>query len=90
MVTIVVAIERESYSIIAGPDLITRGFIYVKESEKLINEVKEIASIEVNKCLEKNIIEWCVLKTNIKKAVERYIYENTRRRPSVIPIIMEL
>ncbi|ATD55107.1 ribonuclease J [Clostridium chauvoei] len=90
MVTIVVTLEKETFSIIAGPDVITRGFIYVKESEKLINELKEIASKELNKCLEKNIIEWYVLKTSIKKSIERYIYENTKRRPSVIPIIMEV
>lgn len=89
MLTIVVAIERETLSMVAGPDIITRGFVYVKESEQLIKEVKDIATKELEKCLEKGVIEWYVLKTAIKKAVENYIYEKTKRRPTIIPIIME-
>ncbi|CBZ03179.1 Zn-dependent hydrolase, RNA-metabolising, CPSF 100 kDa analog [Clostridium botulinum H04402 065] len=67
MLTIVVTLEKESYSVIAGPDVITRGFIYVKESEDLINEVKGIVKKELENCLENKIIEWYVLKSNIKK-----------------------
>lgn len=90
MLTIVVTLEKESYSVIAGPDVITRGFIYVKESEALINEVKEIVKEELENCLENKIIEWYVLKSNIKKSVEKYLYEKTKRRPIVLPIIMEI
>lgn len=90
MLTIVVGIDRESYTIIAGPDIITRGFVYVKESEDLINEVKQIASEELEYCLSKRILEWNVLKSNVKKAVENHLYEKTKRRPSVFPIIMEI
>ncbi|MEG0128812.1 ribonuclease J [Clostridium sp.] len=90
MVTVVVTIERESCSILAGPDIITRGFVYVKESEELINEIKAIAKEEMEKCLEKGILEWSVLKFSIKRAVERYLYEKTKRRPNIIPIIMEI
>lgn len=89
MLTIVVAIERESLSILSGPDIITRGFVYVKESEALIKEVKEIAAKELDKSLEKGIIEWYLLKSSVKKAVENFIYEKTKRRPTIIPIIME-
>ncbi|MBC8059143.1 MAG: ribonuclease J [Clostridiaceae bacterium] len=90
MLTVVVTIERASYSIIAGPDIITRGFVYVKESEALINEVKEIAIKELNNCLENNIIEWYVLKSNMKRSIERFLYEKTKRRPIIFPIIMEV
>ncbi|MEG1871104.1 MAG: ribonuclease J, partial [Peptostreptococcaceae bacterium] len=89
MLTIVVAIERETLSILSGPDIITRGFVYVKESEALIREVKEIATDELDKCLQKGIIEWYLLKSSVKKAVENFIYEKTKRRPTIIPIIME-
>lgn len=89
MLTIVVAIERETLSIVSGPDVITRGFVYVKESEELINKVKEISIEELEKCLSVGVIEWYVLKGNIKKSVENYIYEKTKRRPTIIPIIME-
>ncbi|APC40273.1 ribonuclease J [Clostridium estertheticum] len=90
MLTVVVTLERESYSIIAGPDIITRGFVYAKESDVLINEVKEIVRTELNKCLENKVIEWNVLKFNMKKSVERYLYEKTNRRPIILPIIMEI
>ncbi|QGU94651.1 RNase J family beta-CASP ribonuclease [Clostridium bovifaecis] len=90
MLTIVVTLERESYSIIAGPDIITRGFIYAKESEALIEEVKEIVRKELNKCLDNRIIEWYVLKSNMKKSVEKFLYEKTKRRPIILPIIMEI
>lgn len=90
LVNIVVTIEKESYSIIAGPDIITRGFVYVKESEALINELKEIATEELQNCLNKRILEWYLIKANIKKALERYIYDKTKRRPTIIPIIMEI
>lgn len=89
MLTIVVVIERNTLSILSGPDIITRGFVYVKESEELINEVKDIASEELDKCLEKGIVEWYLLKSSVKKAVENYIYEKTKRKPTIIPIIME-
>lgn len=89
MLTIVVAIERESLSIVSGPDVITRGFVYVKESEALINKVKELSINELERCLSMGVIEWYVLKGNIKKSVEKYIYETTKRRPTIIPIIME-
>ncbi|MCB2308681.1 ribonuclease J [Clostridium estertheticum] len=90
MLTVVVTLERASYSIIAGPDIITRGFVYAKESDELISEVKEIVRIELNKCLENKVIEWNVLKFNMKKSVERYLYEKTNRRPIILPIIMEI
>ncbi|MEW9094062.1 MAG: ribonuclease J [Clostridiaceae bacterium] len=90
MITIVATIERESYNIIAGPDIITRGFIYAKESEDLINESKEIVRRELENCLDNRIIEWYVLKANMKKSLEKFLYEKTKRRPIILPIIMEV
>lgn len=90
MVNIVVAINRETYTIASGPDVITRGFIYARESEDLINKIKEISKEEIEKCLEKEILEWNVIKTNIKKSVEHFLYHKTKRNPSVFPIIMEV
>ncbi|MGL5244786.1 MAG: ribonuclease J, partial [Sarcina sp.] len=90
MITIVFAIEKYTYSIIAGPDVITRGFVYVKESETLIKEVKDIARRELELCLNDKIIEWYILKNKVKKEIEEYLYQNTKRRPTIIPIIMEI
>jgi ribonuclease J len=90
MLTIVVTIEKESFSIIAGPDIITRGFVYVKESEALIKEAREIVRNEINACLNNEVLEWQVLKNSMKKSMERFLYEKTKRRPIVLPIIMEI
>ncbi len=90
MVTIVVAIDKDNYSIVSGPDVITRGFIYARESEDLINKIKEVSKEEIEACLDKNIIEWHILKNNVRKSVEHLLYHKTKRRPSVFPIIMEV
>lgn len=90
ILTVVATIEKESYSVIAGPDIVTRGFIYVKESEHLLNEAREVVRIELDKCLERKITEWVVLKTNIKDALGEFLYQRTKRRPIILPIIMEV
>ena len=90
MVIVVVAIDRTNYEIVSGPDVITRGFIYVRESEDLINEIKNISREKLEGCLEQEIIEWQVLKGSVKKSVEQLLYDKTKRRPSVFPIIMEI
>ena len=90
MVTIVVAINKETYSIVSGPDIITRGFIYARESEDLIKKIKDVAKEEIEICLENNIIEWQVLKSGVRKSVDQLLYHKTKRRPSVFPIIMEV
>ena len=78
MVTIVVAINKETYSIVSGPDIITRGFIYARESEGLIKKIKDVAKEEIEICLENNIIEWQVLKSGVRKSVEQLLYHKTK------------
>ncbi|MDF2595196.1 MAG: rnjA1 [Clostridia bacterium] len=90
MLTVVAAIEKETYQIAGGPDIITRGFVYVKDSEELIDAVKEIAIKVLEDSLKQKITERAVLKVNMKKAIERYLYEKTRRIPSIFPIILEV
>lgn len=90
MLTVVAAIEKETYQIAGGPDIITRGFVYVKDSEELIEAVKEIAIKVLEDSLKHKITERAVLKVNMKKAIERYLYEKTRRIPSIFPIILEV
>lgn len=90
ILTVVVTIEKESFSVIAGPDIITRGFVYVKESENLLNETREIVRKELDKCMENRITEWVVIKSSIKNAVGKFLYEKTKRRPIILPIIMEI
>ncbi|GAA0767016.1 ribonuclease J [Clostridium subterminale] len=90
MVVVVVTLEKESYSIVAGPDIITRGFVYAKEAEDMINKVRDIAREEIESSLANNQIEWYGLKTNVKRSIERFLYNETKRRPTIFPIIMEV
>lgn len=90
MLIVVAAIDLETLSIMSGPDIITRGFVYAKVSEELITEVKAVATKELELCLAYQMTEWYVLKARIKKEVETLLYEKTKRRPTILPIIMEV
>lgn len=90
ILTVVVTLEKESCSIIAGPDIVTRGFVYMKESEELMKAARAIVKDELDQCLNNNITEWVVLKTSIKNALGKFLYTKTKRRPIILPIIMEI
>lgn len=90
MMTIVIGIDKESKSIVAGPDIITRGFIYAREATDLIDDVKAIVLNEVEKCLENDVLEWSVMKSRVKKAVDRHLYVKLKRETSIFPIIVEV
>ncbi|MGM9533667.1 MAG: ribonuclease J [Intestinibacter sp.] len=90
MVIIVFAIDKDNFYLASGPDVITRGFIYARENENLINEIKEISRQKIEECLDDKSTEWQILKTSVRKAVELLLFEKTKRRPSVFPIIMDV
>lgn len=90
MLIVVAAIDLETYSIMGGPDVITRGFVYAKNSEELIEAVRVAATKELEMCLAYQMVEWYMLKANIKKVVEQLLYEKTKRRPTILPLIMEV
>lgn len=90
ILTVVVTIEKESSSVIAGPDIISRGFVYVRESEDLMDEAREIVRNALRECEENHITEWSTIKSNIKDALRLFLYEKTKRRPMILPIIMEI
>ncbi len=87
---VVVTIDKDSGLVVAGPDLVSRGFVYVRESEELIEEAREKVKYALQKCEEKGITEWASIKSNVRDAVSKYLYEKTRRRPMILPIIMEV
>jgi len=87
---IVMTISRSTAKIVAGPDIVTRGFVYVRESELMLEKAKEKVRQIVNKCLENRIIEWSVLKTQARDALSKHFYEQTHRRPMILPIIQEI
>lgn len=87
---VVVTIKKDTKRIAAGPEIISRGFVYVRESEKLLEESTKIVHDIVGNCLKDYIIEWSTLKQNIREALNQFLYEKTKRRPMVLPIIMEI
>jgi len=90
MIVVCVNLSSEDGSILTGPDIITRGFIYVKESGELIEELQEVAIEAIERCQRKHIREWSAIKSAIKNDLSGYLYKTTRRNPMIIPVIMEL
>jgi ribonuclease J len=90
ILTVVVTIEKETGKVIAGPDIISRGFVYVRESEDLIEESKKIVKKVLDNCVMNQIKDWATIKSNIKDELKTYLYEKTKRNPMILPIIMEI
>ena len=90
ILTVVVTLSKENNSIIAGPDIISRGFVYVRESERLMDEAKEIVKETLRECEENNITDWASLKSKVRDDLRGYLYEKTKRKPMILPIIMEI
>ena len=90
ILTVVVTIEKESSTVIAGPDIISRGFVYVRESERLMDDAREIVKKVLRNWEEKKITDSATMKTNIKDELRNFLYEKTKRRPMILPIIMEI
>lgn len=90
ILVVVVTLSKQDGKIVSGPDIISRGFVYVRESEGLLDEANRIVSGTLQKLTGENINEWSSLKTNVKEALGRFLYEQTRRRPMILPIIMEV
>ena len=87
---IVVTIDSETRTMVSRPDVISRGFVYVREAEQLIDKVKDIAADAVEDCLTRRNVDWSMMKNNVKAGVARYIYEGTKRNPMILPIIEEI
>ncbi|MBM7644402.1 ribonuclease J [Scopulibacillus daqui] len=87
---VVVTLGKQSKKILSGPEIITRGFVYVRESEELIEDANHIVSEVLSQSLTQNISEWSSLKNNIRDSLSRYLYDKTKRRPMILPIIMEI
>lgn len=87
---VVVALEKETGLILGGPDIVSRGFVYVRESEGLLEEAREKVKGALYDSLERGITEWAVLKSGVRDVLSKYLFEKTRRRPMILPIIMEV
>ena len=90
MIVVCVNLSSEDGSILTGPDIITRGFIYVKESEELMEELREVAFEAIERCQRKRSRDWNTIKSAIKNDLSGYLYKHTKRNPMILPVIMEI
>ena len=89
ILTTVLAIDKEAKEIISGPDIISRGFVYVKDSNDLLNEATALIKNEVEHCLANDIVDWYSIKSKIKSSLGQFLYTKTKRKPMIIPVIVE-
>ena len=87
---VVVTMNRETNKIVAGPDIVSRGFVYVRESEELMDEAKARVMQALRRCAEEKISDWSTMKVQVKDALAQFLFDQTRRRPMILPIIMEI
>jgi ribonuclease J len=90
ILVVVVTLSKLDGVILSGPDVISRGFVYVRESEGLMEEANKIVTNTLNRLMNEKVNEWASLKTHVKDALGRFLYEQTKRRPMILPIIMEI
>lgn len=90
LIIVVATIEGVSGTVLAGPDVVSRGFVYVRESEELMDEAKRILQKTLQLCMDNDMREWNVIKTKLKDALSDFIYLKTKRNPMILPIIMEV
>ena len=90
MIVVVVSLSGITGELVSGPDLITRGFVYVKESEDLMEELREVALLSLEDCQMRNINDWATIKSAMKGEMSRFLYKKTKRNPMILPVIMEV
>jgi len=90
LIIVVISLERGTNQVLAGPDIVSRGFVYVRESENLMEEAREIVRNALDRCLAKDISDWSRIKTEIKDSLSDFIWKKTKRTPMILPIIMEI
>ncbi len=90
LIVVVATVDLDEGTIISGPDLISRGFVYVRESEDLMDEVRELARVTLQKEIDRGNTEWTEMKTVVKDALSKYLYSKTKRKPMILPVIMNV
>ena len=90
VVIVVIALEKGSNQVLAGPDIVSRGFVYVRDSEGLLTEAKDRIESILDRCEAGNVTEWNAIKTQIRDSLGKYFFERTKRRPMILPIIQEV
>ena len=87
---VVLTLEKYGNQVLAGPDIVSRGFVYVRESEDLMEEARRIVSDALDECMDKNITDWGKIKNIMKDSLSDFLWKRTKRNPMILPIIMEV
>lgn len=90
ILVVVVTLNKKTGEFVSGPNIISRGFVYVRESEKLLEDANELVGVILKKCVNENVNEWSSLKSSVREGLSRFLFEKTKRRPMILPIIMEV
>ena len=90
LIVIVLTMDSGTGEVLAGPDVISRGFVYVRESENLMDDVKAVVRKEIKKCEENGVRDWSTIKSTVRENLREYVFSKTKRNPMIIPIIMEV
>ena len=90
IITVVIAIDRQNKTILSGPDIITRGFVYVRDSEQLIRDIRGIVVKSVERCFNNNITQWSDIRNTIRREIDNFVYTKMKRKPMILPVITEI
>lgn len=90
MILVVFSLESSTGALVGGPDIITRGFVYVRESEDLVDEIKDFAKVQIEKLVKAHVTEWSQIKSGLRQSLCDFVYKRTKRNPMILPIITEV
>lgn len=90
LLIVIITLEKYTNQVLAGPDIVSRGFVYVRESENLMEDARHVVSDALDNCLNKKCSDWGKIKTVVREALSEYVWKQTKRNPMILPIIMEV
>lgn len=90
LVVVVATVDVEGRLLVSGPDIVSRGFVYVKESEDLMREARAVVEATLEKILQKKVRDWAYIKGAIRDDLAKFIYKETKRKPMILPVIMDI
>jgi ribonuclease J len=90
LIVVVATIDGSDGSLVAGPDIVSRGFVYVRESEELMEQIRQVAKTVLEECAANGVTEWGTIKTRVKESLSRLLFERTKRSPMILPVVMEV
>ena len=90
LLVVVLTLEKGSNMILSGPDIVSRGFVYVRESENLMDECREVVNIALDRLYDRGVTDWGRMKAEIKDSLNDFLWKKTKRNPMILPIIMEV